>query len=335
MARIFLSSADHGHRAGDFPIAYQYTNPSGIAEMEGSCLAFLSNGAYVEVQFGSKKTELYVRFMHKYNGNAGWLVCDLKEDTNDKIQLCFLGNAVNAYYLKVNNVDQFCSNDAHSPIGFSEPVWIEVYFKAGTTTGQAKLWVNGDLIVDFTGNVGTANGVNRIEFGTRQPSQTPCAYYDHIAIDDANRIGHSKVIGRFPSGAGSAAQFTPSTSPNWDCANEVAAVNPTWAPDLETDYNSVNVVDQKDLFVPTALPAEATGVKCVALRTRAFKNGTPTPTNITPLIKTGGTEYAGDNVAGAAIPNHGNKIWETNPNTANPWTPTEVNNLEIGYKSAA
>lgn len=333
MGRVLINSFNHGHRAGDFGGFNNVTLGSGIADMEGLCAGVLGQSSYYQVVFGSKKAELYVRWLHKFDGTDGWYSFSFIEDSIGKVVLIWQSAPSSEFYLKVNSVDQKYSNGAHSFLSNNEPIWVELYFKAGTSTGQAKLWLNGELLIDFTGNVGTANGVNKLEFGT-SGAQYPHAYHDHIVIDDANRIGHSKITGLFPAGIGSSAQFTPTPSPNWECVNE-SATTPSWAANLENDYNEVNSVDQKDLFATQDLPAEATGVKCVSLRTRVFKNGAPTPTNITPLIKTGGTEYSGDNLAGAAIPNHGNKIWDTNPNTTNPWTPTEVNDLEIGYKSAA
>jgi hypothetical protein len=337
MARQFLNSLNHGHVA-EFNEFAGFTGPpsfaSGIADMEGLCVSLVGQYFRCGYSFGSKKTDLYVRWLVKGNGSMGGGVTQLRldEDSTERVSVRWAAAPNGEFYVRANNVDKYGTNSVHGPISDGDPVWLELYFKAGTTTGQAKLWVNGELIVDFTGNVGTANGINRIRWGA--DNGYPNSYVDHLVVDDANPIGFSKVVSIFPSGTGSAAQFTPSTAPNWGCVDE-AATEPVWAPNLEGDYNSVNTADQKDLFAAQDLPAEATGVKCVALRTRAFKNGAPTPTNITPLVKTGGTEYSGTNVLAEAMPVHGVKIWETNPNTTNPWTPTEVNNLEFGYKSAA
>lgn len=338
MARLLINSFNHGHRAGDFTEFTSASSPSpeivsGIADMEGLCLKLLSQSARAAVYFLSKKTELYLRWLHKGDGSMNNIQLELCEDSSVRLYLKWSGAPNNEFYLTVNGTDRFGNNSSHSYIEDGHPVWIELYFLAGTSTGKAQMRINGELIIDFTGNVGTGAGVNRVRWGTSF-AQYPHSYYDHFVIDDANQIGFSKVKSLFTSGIGSSTQFTPSTSPNWECVNE-AATEASWAPNLESDYNHINSVDQKDFFAHEDLPAEAAGVKCVALRTRAFKNGAPTPTNITPLIKTGGSEYSGDNVVAAAISNHGNKIWETNPNTVNPWTPAEVNALEVGYKSAA
>lgn len=341
MARLHINSLNHGHKAGDFDYFAAYSagqDPeivSGIADMDGLCLKHVAQGSGNGIYFASKKPELYMRWLHKGDGSmpAGVWQLRLNEDGLDRVILKWAGAPNFEFYLTVNGVDKYCSNTSHGFTADGDPVWIELYFLAGLSTGQAMLKINGEVMIDFTGNTGSIDGVNKL-YWYAISSQTPHVYLDHLVIDDANPIGHSKVTALFPAGLGSSAQFTPSVSPNWDCVNE-AATQSTWAPNLEGDYNHINAVDQKDLFAAEDLPAEATGVKCVALRTRAFKNGAPTPTNITPLVKTGGSEYSGDNVAAAGIPAHGNKIWEINPNTSSPWTPSEINALEIGYKSAA
>lgn len=208
---------------------------------------------------------------------------------------------------------------------------IEIYYKPSTTSsGACIIKIDGVEDINFSG-AATANNalqINRLCLGYSTGGGTYYARtYDNFVVDDSEFPGNTKIRGVVPTGAGSSTQWTPSTGNNYACVDELPAV--------DTDFVSVNVVDQVDLYAAGDLTDPVEAVKCVQVQARCLKEGTPTPQNIQLACRTENTGYEGDNVAVPTVAKSFCKLWGLNPNTGVAWTKTEVNAMEIGVKSVA
>lgn len=101
--------------------------------------------------------------------------------------------------------------------------------------------------------------------------------------------------------------------------------------DGNTTYNHTDTVNDEDLFTHAGVgsPSTVYGVKVSSMMAK----DTAGTDNVRSIIKTGGTVYEGPSIAVigstyAKVP----ALWEDNPGTTNPFTSTEVNAMQVGYK---
>jgi hypothetical protein len=208
---------------------------------------------------------------------------------------------------------------------------IEVRWKAGDSDGVVQVWVNGTLDIDLssqdtlpTGFTGANQWI--IGCGTDSAWNTANAYIGELIVADDrihNPFTQRKTFAILrPNGAGNNSQWTGSYS-------DVDEVVPD-----DSDGISVNTVDQVSTFGLENLPASAESVNAVILWNRIVGQGSPTPRNVQPTIRTNSNNYSGDSRPVPALrPWYGYKIWAQNPNTASAWTPNEVDALEAGAKA--
>lgn len=204
-------------------------------------------------------------------------------------------------------------------------VFVEVRYKPDSAAGVFQVKINNVLDINFFGNSGITANIDNVQFGCDIWGQF---YFDDFVVDSAAWPGNSKIVGVVPTGAGSSTQWTPSAGANYACVDELPAV--------DTDFVSVNAVNQIDIYAAGTLLAPVEAVKCVQVQARCLKEGNPTPLNIQLVCRTYLVDYP-DNVS-KAVPiaaRSFSSLWETNPNTLAAWTKIEVDDMEIGVKSVA
>lgn len=292
------------------------------------------NGPATKIYLGSSKSEIYMGFKVKSvgmdNGNRLIAVCS-GTTTLGSIVGWNTGTACVPFPRLA-----CCRGDASTWLaagGIFERIpstyFIEFYYKPDPTNGRWIMKQNGRTVVDYTGNTvpGSQTTLDYIIIGTLNGISSSDFYVTNIVIDDANWPGVSKFDHLVVNGSGNAAQWSPSTSPNDGCVDET--------PPSFSDYNSTNTADQIDSFATENLNSLADKVKSVSIHVFGVKESSPTPTQAKALVRTGGTDYVGDGKTIGTYITEARKVWQQNPNTAADWTPTEVNGMEIGYKSAA
>lgn len=140
--------------------------------------------------------------------------------------------------------------------------------------------------------------------------------------------GEVRIPAVFPSGAGAAADFTPTgVSANWEAVDEVDQ-------DFDTTYNSsAGTSGHADSFpvqpvtavVPVAQTVHNVTVRCMA--------SADSGEQIKPFLLIGGTRYYGSNYSPpSGRYEYAEFVWETNPATASAWTLAAIDALEIGYE---
>lgn len=208
--------------------------------------------------------------------------------------------------------------------GVANSIHVEVELDA--TAGEARLYVDGELVIEATGL--TIAAPTSVCIGGTSSSSTSTLrqlqFEDFVAADA--RIGDARVLSLTPSAAGALAEFDPSdgTSANWELVLAGAAIDPDKFVTTDThgarDSHELPAlfadVDRPDLL---AVQAWATGTKTDAT-TRELAAG----------VRIGTTNYDSDTVelTGGAT---AKKLWTANPATSAVWTKTAVDAMELTY----
>ncbi|QHJ75225.1 hypothetical protein DELTA_32 [Brevundimonas phage vB_BsubS-Delta] len=103
------------------------------------------------------------------------------------------------------------------------------------------------------------------------------------------------------------------------------------------DYISIDTANKVELFGLTNLSVPAQNMDVVALTfTGRGRKGLTGPQNIKAVLRTNATEVESATTFSNVYPTFnalGQKVWDVNPVTGNPWTVAEIQNLEAGFKS--
>lgn len=216
-------------------------------------------------------------------------------------------------------------------------VWryIEVHAKLSDTVGILQVWVDEQLVIDFSGdtkNGGVATTFDKIGLGYQQYyGGTMDDFYllDTTGTTNNNRLGDIDVIALRPNGNGSSTQLTGSDG---DQVNNYLLVDDPTTPSI-TDYTAGSTAGLRDLYALEDVPTNTAVVRGVKVSYDARKaaagyaaakpvlkaNGVATNEAAQPL-STSETQYA-------------SAIYETDPSGA-AWTIPNLNSAEAGIETA-
>jgi hypothetical protein len=273
----------------------------------------------------SSKTALGVGFHYARNTNSvRTLLFALLTATNNVICSFTVGNTGNIYfnngslYGNSTMLDGFCPVDE----SFSH---FEGFVTINGASSTYELRLNGVTIGADTVNLGT-NPIGRVQLGGRDSINTnPASAFDNFYIWDTEGtenntwLGERNVYTLFPDGDLSPQDWTFSTG---STAYEILDNNP---PVPATAY--IEASDPGDVSKVSlgALPSTDISIIGIQAVTRALKTGTSDVTiAVGPSGHPGATHSLVQDETRTFV-----DIWENNPNTGDPWLPSEVNNLEV------
>lgn len=184
----------------------------------------------------------------------------------------------------------------------------------------------GGVVAGDTRNAGNASA-NRIELG--EFSGASLLFDDLYMCDGAGAtnndfLGDCRVEALLPSGAGNAAQFTPSAGSNYQNVDDAAA-------DGDTTYNASSTSGHIDSFAMGNLTMTSGTIYGVQTNLWARKDDAGTR-GLKPHFRISATDYARTTVNLTDTYLDRLAIEETNPNTAAAWDVGGVNGAEFGYK---
>jgi hypothetical protein len=222
--------------------------------------------------------------------------------------------------------DVLLATSASGLIGFGQWKHVEAKVVIHDSTGTIDVWVDGALVFSATGldtkYVGSGS-IDAVTIGIQMGSHGSVTTDICDVIHADSQIGENRVEYFPPTGAGANTTWTPSSGSNFQTVDETTP-NPA-------DYNSTDVVGEKDTFTAGNVPTTAT-ILAVGLIALANKQDSGAAT-LRFLNRQSGTDYEGASFNPPFGSNGWFKEWfEDNPDTAAPWTPTEWNANEIGYK---
>jgi len=214
-------------------------------------------------------------------------------------------------------------------------VRVEVRLTIDNAAGILQVYVNGALVINFVGD--TQNGGNAtirtIHFGAYAgalSNSTGAYQHDDMVINDtAGAVnnawpGNTAIYGIVPTGAGNYAQLTrggADSGANWSQVDEVP---PTDA----TDYVYDTVVNNKDSYAMSNLGVSG-NVQAITWWARAQQDIAGVA-NIARLLRIGGVDYQGADLALAVGWAYYSTVLEYSPATGTPFSDTEIDALEAG-----
>lgn len=256
----------------------------------------------------------------------------------DNSTFSFYGDSGTVRHVSVttNSFGQWVAYRGTTQIGISSPqlvagVWnyVEARVLISDTVGRCVVNVNGNTLIDFTGdtkNAGTNTSVDKVRlsginnFGTGQ-------YYDDLYLCDSsgsapynNFLGDVRIHTIVPNAAGSSTQFTPSAGANYTTVDEL--------PYSATDY-VYGTSGQTDLYGASDLPG-GTGIIYGVQTTAVVKKTDAGNISGRAAIKSGASTYYGTSVGLTTTDLAVSRIDQVNPDTSTAWTSGEVNAMEIG-----
>lgn len=334
MALLFMDGFD----AGDYSLKFDQTTTSligtstttrfsvgrsltmnkSIGNSGGYARKFITPSNVVVFGFAFRTAQLTQNFCQVYGDNG------LTSHINFKLQ----SNGALLVYRGGTNI----ATSVAGLIGINNWYYMEYKISIDDVAGQVIVRLDGQTIVNFTGdtkNGGTANTVDTVELNASGSDSAEFIDDFYICNDTGTApyndfLGDVRVQTLVPDGAGSSTQFTPSAGANYTTVDEL--------PYSATDYVSSTTVGNRDTYSVTDLTGSPTiyGIQnnVIAKKTDAGL------ISIKPAIKSGASVYYG----GTTVLNASDKtITDTrsiDPNTSTGWTASGVNALESGFEVA-
>ncbi|GEM_PF-953812 len=215
--------------------------------------------------------------------------------------------------------------------------FIELFATINATTGQLIVKVDGNTVINFTGNTrngGTSTNIDAIRFRTGVNNITPSCVIsvDDFYVCDATGtvnngfLGDIRVQSMMPNAAGSSTQLaTTGSATNYLNANEV--------PFNDATYNSSSVVGQRDTYGLSDLVAATTtvlGVQSVAHMQKSDAG----VANAKVALKSGASVYYDTTQSLSTTAMAYTQVRENDPATSAAWTVANTNALEAGMEVA-
>lgn len=204
---------------------------------------------------------------------------------------------------------------------------IQIKYVPHSSSGIFQVKLDGILVIDYSGNTNsTYTTLNKVRHGYDGVGYYGYLYMDDFVYDNSSWVGNSIITALTPNGIDTT-NWTASSGTNYTCVDEI--------PESTSDFVYINSNDTIDLYQATDISADAETIKAVQVQAYAKSSGAATPTNLQLGVKSGVTSGYSSSKALPTSPASLAGIWETNPATSNPWTPSEVNGMYIGMQSKA
>lgn len=327
MARIFIDGFESGQEdLWDADTANVAVVSSAGLDMNGSYCLDLNNAfEYVEKDI-TADDEMYFAFLYR----------PIVDATSEEMLCVFNGATIlvhiwrNAGTLKAHSGQYTLLATGSATLSTATTYLIEIRIKIADSGGRIEVKVDGVQDIDFTGDTkpdaNTQFDKVRLGYGGIV-AYSVYAYFDNFIMDDADWIGDTSIQAVVPTGAGTTTGWTPSAGNNYECVDE--------KPVSDADYVSINSNDVTDTYAAGNLAGDVDSIKCVQVQSSAKTDGSPTPTNLKLVVRSGGTDYLSGDKAVPATAKSLWHLWENNPADAAAWEEADVNAMEIGVKSAA
>lgn len=216
------------------------------------------------------------------------------------------------------------------PINPGVSHWFAIKLEAISVGGSAEVWVDGALVVSFTGNCQGAalpdwDQVYFASNGFGQSGLTPDYTIDDLIIvdDSTGRLPEQLCLGvRRPSSvvSGNLTGVPVTGSDRWQNISEV--------PVDEASYNEAVNSGDEDEYGLTPLSVAGSTILCAVVWTTAERTGSLT--QIEASVRSGSTIYYGapETIAASGWSSH-DLILETDPDTSAAWTPAAADSLTL------
>jgi len=206
-------------------------------------------------------------------------------------------------------------------------VWqhVSLRYKVDPVAGSVTLAVNGVDKGTFTGNTQNTANTRVDRFRLNMTVDNDRVNVDNwiiatgLAADPLLPV--TRVYGALMPNANVAVQFTPNAGTNWSNVNQI--------PPNDTSYNSTSISGNRDVFSHADPGSVGDTVLAVRADARAYADAGD---QIQNLVRVSGTDYYGTAKSPTTSYFSYGHIWQNNPATSAPWTPSEAINAGFGYR---
>jgi len=337
MARIFMTGLE-AQSLGAFD-AWRGATINTSVKRTGSASVYIANDSYVHGSLTGQPAELYARFGFYPTGGFAYEVsscfCQLLDSASAPQVTLSLNKASMVMQLRRGSHDGAVLDTSDVALPMNQWSCVEVYAKIDNASGQITVKVDGAEWLSYSGDTQATANANAatIRFGcsVTYGLSVAHAYYDDIAVNNTSGaqnnswIGRGGILGLFPSGAGTHTDWDPNTGTNHEAVDEKPH-------DSDTTYVSTTTADEVDSYAMADLANSDYVVSAVQWLAAARLDEAGSAA-IKPVLRQGGTDYAGDSIGldvGYALKK---KLYNTAPN-GDAWTYANVNAIEAGVKAA-
>lgn len=263
------------------------------------------------------------------SGNNRWFGFRLADNSNGLSVRSIDGDATKIGFSKYND-STIVSSVKH---GWSTFTWhhVEVATYIHETSGWFKVWVDGILILDYSGSTSPL-GSGSPQLGRVSFSAFPAnldTYYDDIVVWDEtgtdfahSRLAEHRIDTLWVNGNGDANELTASPS-----VDNHLNVDETPFHDSGTTHNHTASDGVKELYAMENLSRTPRDIYGVTVH--AWAQGPTLGTEMTQLIKSGGTEISGNQVHTASSYGfHQTRRGKNQVNNA--WSKSDIDSIQCG-----
>lgn len=207
--------------------------------------------------------------------------------------------------------------------------WNHIVFEVYShdSSGTAKVWINGELDINFSGDTRVSGTPDNIYLYASVNNDT--SYDDMYILDNTGSINNSslgdcKIETLYPDGAGNYSQWSPTGgASNYLCVDDAQ-------PDDDSTYVATSGTDFKDSYTMDDLATAQGTIYAVQSCVFVKKDDAATVT-IDPMFRISSTDYQVSGVGLTTDYTYGFNLLQRSPATDGLWTVSEVNSLEFGY----
>ena len=221
-----------------------------------------------------------------------------------------------------------------APLSANTWYYVEAKFTIHDTAGVAALRVNGASVLSLTSqdtrNAGNSTA-NIVRVGTTVSPSGNWDFDDVYILDGTGSVnndflGDCKVSLLLPNGAGATTAWTPSAGSNYQAVDEAP-------PTGDTDYVSSATAGQTDTYAFGDL-AVTGAVKAVQATAYCRKDDAGSR-SLALVTRPGSTDRVGATQSVLDSYSMLPQVWDTNPDTAAPWSVSDVNASQFGERLIA
>lgn len=246
------------------------------------------------------------------------------------------------HFMKIGNIDIFLGTDWYVYVGDMSTgyqcelnIWNFVELEIDYTAGKFRLWMTDANVFEMNLPAGFVADFFEIKarWVAGGTAGTLALHVDDLIVIDGagnfnnQRIGKSYTLTRMPT-ADAEVQMTPSTGTvNWQMVSEAT-------PNLDTNYVTSSTPNAVDFYTNlTAFPTVDEGAVRAVTIVPCVRMLEPDSLSVTAVVKVDNSVAEGYRMKlKAATYSSQPHIFEVNPKTNLPWTPSEVQNAKFGQK---
>lgn len=205
---------------------------------------------------------------------------------------------------------------------------LDIHMRIADTGGVFEAFVNGVQVAVYTGDTNLFSGsqVKTITLG-QVYNGIASTYWSQVIVTDTDDTRAMKLATLGPNADGALTEWTGS----YTDVDEIGTYN-------DGDYISSGTPNQVELFGMSDLSATAATLDVIAfVMAGRGRKGAAGPQNVQMALRTSGVDYFSGNLPGlspvfAALTQ---TIWPNNPSTSLPWSTSDINGIQAGFKSIA